>query len=249
MRPVNREQRTGVKECEQPRGCSHSTIVKKPKFHFLLFLVAFYALWILRATWFYSRVDLSIPDNGWRLVFSNGIKFVLWILPAMAYLLWHDRQKPLASMKVNTRVDRRGFMIGVGLSSVYLLGIILYEYFTSQRTLAGLMNSTPLNFLGTLASVFFSPFSEELLFRGFVLPKLCEGLRFWPANLLQAVLFAAIHWPNWVWVGGFHWSLVTTSVSILLLSLLLRWLTHQTNSIWPAVGVHIANNLLAAFLR
>jgi membrane protease YdiL (CAAX protease family) len=73
-------------------------------------------------------------------------------------------------------------------------------------------------------------------------------LSFWSANLVQAALFTSIHWPNWLWVGGFHWSLVMTSVSIFLLGLLLGWLTRRTNSIWPAVAAHILNNFLAAFL-
>jgi len=31
--------------------------------------------------------------------------------------------------------------------------------------------------------------------------------------------------------------------------MLVGWLTRRTNSIWLAVGVHIANNFLTAFLR
>jgi uncharacterized protein len=222
--------------------------MQKSKLHFWLFLVVFFAAWILRATWFYAWVDLSIPNPTWRLVFSNGLKFILWVLPAMTYVLWHDRQNPFITMKVSTRVDRRGVLIGVGISVVYLTSITLFEYLTSHQSLAPLFRAAPLTILGTLASISFSPVSEELLFRGFVLPRLNEKTRFWPANLVQAVLFVAIHWPNWIWVGGFHWSLVTTSVSILLLGLLFGWLTRRTNSIWPGVAVHIANNFLTAFL-
>jgi uncharacterized protein len=223
--------------------------VQTSKFHFLIFLVAFFATWILRATWFYARVDLSILDPTWRLVFSNGLKFVLWVLLAAAFVFWHDRQNPLRIMKASTRVDWRGLLIGTGVSIIYLSGIILFEYITSQHTLTALLQAAPLTILGTLAGVFFSPVSEELFFRGFVLPKLNENMSFWAANLVQAGLFGAIHWPNWIWTGGMHWSLVTTSASILLLGLLFGWLTRRTNSIWPAVGVHIANNFLAAFLR
>ena len=175
-------------------------------------------------------------------------QIVLWVLPAVAYVLWHDRQNPLATMKVSTRINRRGVLIGIGVSAVYLACVYIFEYFTSHQTLAPLLRAAPLTILGILASVFFSPISEELLFRGFVLPKLNETMGFWQANLVQAALFTAIHWPNWIWVDGFHWSLVTTSVSIFILSLLLGWLTRRTNSIWPAVAAHILNNFLAAFL-
>jgi hypothetical protein len=118
----------------------------------------------------------------------------------------------------------------------------------THQSLTPLSRAAPLVILGTLASSFFSPEFEELLFRGFVLPKLNESLPFWPANLLQAALFAAIHWPNWLWVGGLHWSLVPPSISIFILGVLLGWLTRRTNSIWPAVVVHMVNNFIAAFL-
>jgi uncharacterized protein len=223
-------------------------IMQKSKFHFWLFLVAFYAAWILRATWFYSQVDLSIPDNAWRLVFSNGMKFLLWVLPAAAYVLWHDRQSPLVTMKINSRLDRQGLFVGFGVSLAYFAGVIIFEYFTSHRTLAPLLRAAPSTILSTLTSTFFSPISEELFFRGFVLPKLNESMRFWLANLIQAVLFTAIHWPNWIWVSGFQWSLIATSASIFLLGMFLGWLTRRTDSIWPVVTMHIVNNFLAAFL-
>ncbi len=222
--------------------------MQKSSYHFWLFLLAFYAAWILRATWFYSWVDLSIPDPLWRLVFSNALKFILWVLPAAAYVVWHDRQNPFITMKVSTRINLRGVLTGVGISVMYLASITLFEYLIFHHSLAALFHTAPLTILGTLASLSFSPITEELFFRGFVLPKLNENISFWQANLIQAIFFVAIHWPNWIWVGGFHWSLVATSVSILLLGLFLGWLTHRTNSIWPAMGVHIANNFLAAFL-
>ena len=228
-------------------SCSHSSTMKSSNFHFRLFLAAFYATWILRATWFYSRVDLSIVEPAWRLVFSNGMKFSLWVVPAVVYVLWHDRQNPLETMRVKSRVDQRGVLIGMGVSVGYLAGISLFEYFISHQTLAALLRVPPFTILGTLASQFFSPVSEELFFRGFVLPKLNESMGFWRANLVQAILFTAVHWPNWVWMGGIHWDLAATSASILLLGLLFGWLTRRTNSIWPAVSVHIANNFLAAF--
>jgi membrane protease YdiL (CAAX protease family) len=222
--------------------------MQKPKYHFWIFLLAFYLTWIFRATWFYSRVDLAIPDSTGRLLFSAGIKFVLWVLPAVVYILWHDRQNPLLTMKITTRIAPSGLLIGVLLSALYFACILLYAYLISHQTLASLLRASTATLLGTLPGVLFSPLYEELFFRGLVLPTLNASLRFWPANLLQAVLFTAIHWPNWLWLGGFHASLLITSVSILLLGLFFGWLTRRTNSIWPAVAMHMLNNFLAAFL-
>jgi len=139
--------------------------MQRSKYHFWLFLVAIYVVWILRATWFYSWVDLSIPDPTWRLVFSNGLKFILWVIPAAVYVVWHDRQNPFITMKISTRINLRGVLIGMGISVVYLASITLFEYLTSHQTLVPLFRAAPLTILGTLASISFSPVSEELFFR------------------------------------------------------------------------------------
>ncbi len=220
----------------------------RPNLHFWFFLVGFYTIWIFRATWFYSWVDLGIQNMGWRLAFSLGIKFLLWVIPPAAYIHWHDHQNPVQVMRIKSPINRRGLLLASAISIAYLAGIVLFEYFTTGRTLVPLLHAAPLPLLGTLASISVSAWIEELFFRGFVLPKLTETNRFWVSNLMQALLFVAVHWPNWLWTDGFQWSLFITSASIMLLALLLGWLTRRTNSIWPAVVVHIANNIIAAFL-
>ena len=230
------------------RPPSQHSSMKHPKWGFWLFLVAFYAFWILRATWFYSWADLSIPDPTWRMVFSDGVKFALWVVPAAVFVVWHDRQNPLKTMKVTTRMDPRGLLIGLGVSLGYFACQLLFAFFSAHQTLGPLLRAAPLTILGTLGDKFFSPICEELFFRGFVLPSLDQNMPFWPANLLQAVLFTAIHWPNWLWMSGLQVGRVATSLSILLLGLFFGWLTRRTNSVWPAVAMHILNNFIAAFL-
>ena len=105
------------------------------------------------------------------------------------------------------------------------------------------------DWLTALAFIFFSPISEEILFRGFVLHQFADRLRFWAANLITAVLFTLIHWPFWVWRNGFHPSILQNSAGILLLAILLGYVVKLTGSLWPAVALHIANNMLAHFLH
>jgi membrane protease YdiL (CAAX protease family) len=99
-----------------------------------------------------------------------------------------------------------------------------------------------------LAAVFISPVTEEIFFRGLVFGKFLENHRLSIANLLQSLLFTAMHCPNWIWVQGLTSNLVILSVSIFALALLLGWVTFYSNSIWPAIGIHILNNFIVAFL-
>lgn len=226
---------------------AHLDLKTAPK-TFLLFFLLFYITWAVRATVFYSAVDLSIPEGPGRWFFSNGVKFLLWVLPAAAYILWLERDNPLTSMKITTRMDRRGLAIGSVVSLLFFVAIFTFEKFTSGRTLAPLLQASPTAWLATLAQVFFSPIVEETLFRGFVLPQLAARMGFWKANLLQALLFTAMHWPNWIWVNGLGPGILSSSISVFAIAVLLGWLLQRTNSIWPPVVVHIVNNFLVSFM-
>lgn len=89
---------------------------------------------------------------------------------------------------------------------------------------------------------------EEILFRGLVLRELTERFDFLTANLVTALLFVAIHWPNWLWMYGYQNWMPATALAIFLLALLLGMLVRITGSIWPSVGAHAANNLIARLI-
>lgn len=74
---------------------------------------------------------------------------------------------------------------------------------------------------------------EELSFRGYVLFTLARGIGFWPASLLLAVLFGAVHKGN---PGEGPLGLGMAAGVALLFSFSL-W---RTGSLWWAIGFHAA---------
>ncbi|MBI5352231.1 MAG: CPBP family intramembrane metalloprotease [Chloroflexi bacterium] len=222
-------------------------VIFKPH-SFIWFFIIFYIVWVIRATVFYSVVDTLIPTDGWRLVFSNFMKFFLWVLPAAAYIIWKEKANPLEVMKVNTHLDRRGLITAACGSSLFFVIMFTIQYIVSKQTLTSLLHASPLAILSSLTTTFVSPIIEELLFRGFVLWKLNQRFSFGTANIIQALLFTSIHWPFWIWTKGFQPALLITSLSLTIIALFLGWVCKRTNSIWPPVLVHIVNNFLAGFL-
>ena len=82
---------------------------------------------------------------------------------------------------------------------------------------------------GTLRSLLVLPLAEELVFRG-VLLRLLRPLGEHPANLCQAVLFAALH------------GTLTEKCYALGMGLIFGWAAEQTDSPVPGVVLHILNN-------
>jgi len=216
---------------------------------FSIFFLIFYLVWVFRATIFFGAVDKTIADDTLRLVFGNIIKFILWVIPAAVFVFRVDKQNPLDALKVTTEPDRGGLISATMVTLLYFIIVFVAEkYLISGRTLASLLQASPLLLLSTLAQVFFSPISEELLFRGFVLPKLNKRFSFWQANVIQSLLFTAMHLPNWIWVNGPQLWLITMSISVFIIAMLFGWILRRTNSIWPPIVVHIVNNFLVSFL-
>lgn len=74
-------------------------------------------------------------------------------------------------------------------------------------------------------------FAEEYFLRGYMLYTLADGIGFWPAAIVLAILFGVGHSPN---PGETRVGLVATVVFALFASLTLR----LTGSLWLAVGAH-----------
>ena len=78
-----------------------------------------------------------------------------------------------------------------------------------------------------------APFAEEFLFRGIIYNTLKKKISIKWTIIIQAVLF-----------GVFHGNLIQGSYATLL-GIVFGYVTYKTKSLWPAVIIHMVNNLIA----
>ena len=83
------------------------------------------------------------------------------------------------------------------------------------------------------ALALWTPFTEEVFFRGFIFPGLAHRLGSGWAIVASAVVFSLFHIDPRV-MGP-----------IFVTGLLLAWLYHQTGSLWPSVAAHAGQNAIA----
>jgi membrane protease YdiL (CAAX protease family) len=74
-------------------------------------------------------------------------------------------------------------------------------------------------------------FFEEFSFRGYFLYTVADGIGFWPAAIIQAILFARVHMGNG---GETRVGIVATGIFALFAAATL-W---RTGNLWLAVGAH-----------
>ena len=214
--------------------------------YFIFFIILFLVIWTLRATVFYS-IDVGFESPVNRKIYSESVKILFWTIPVFLFLIIVDKTNPFQALKLSTRLRSSGWIVPVAGLIGYFVTTLVFEYFAHRRSLD--LSSGAVGLFGSLANVSITPFSEEILFRGFILGKLSEMTSFAKANVITSILFIAIHQPNWLWVNGFQPWIPVVSGGIFILSLLLGWLVRRTNSLYPAIAGHIINNFIAILLK
>jgi len=213
---------------------------------FWLFVAGFFVVWTLRATVFYT-FDKQLASPQWKYLYSNAMKFLLWVAPSIAFLYLRKQPKPFHFLGLLGKISRENVLKAMGWIALFFGMMIAIEYFVQGRSLYKLFEADGQKWYGVILFVAFSPLFEEILFRGLILNQLREATSFWKANLITSVLFVLIHWPYWIWHNGFSTSTAVTSASLFIVSLFFGYLVKVTNSIWPSTIAHIINNVLASF--
>lgn len=214
---------------------------------FVIYIVVFFVVWALRATVF-IHIDESIGSDLGKNLYSNALKFTLWTLPVFITLA-ALRMKPLTYTKLTTPVNWRGLIVSSIVVLLWLSLVVIGESVISGKSVGVLLSQKAPAWLGILAGVSLSPVWEEILFRGFFLNRLNENLGFWKSNLISAFLFMLAHLPYWVSKNGLSGPVIKDLVNVFLLGLLFGWVMKKTNSLWPAIGAHIANNFLSGLIH
>jgi hypothetical protein len=211
-----------------------------------LFLAAFFVLWTLRATVFYS-VDESIASPTLRAAYADLLKLVVWVLPAAAFAYWLRSARPAKYLGLSVVPSLRNRWLCLAVTVIFLLAVALFEFTTGGKSFSGAMLAS-LPLVLALLQLVISPLLEELLFRGLVMKELMTLLPTYLANVLTSLLFVGAHLPFWLSHGGLTQATISNAFGVFVFSLVACWLFARTGSIWPPTFAHIANNILSALL-
>ena len=193
--------------------------------------------WI-SAFWFLfggTGVYLILDQSDFTLVLTSCTNQLL----ALTYLLSSgvgSTPNPLPSSKQMYKWV--GISILIGVSSLVISGLLL-EFFESlggevqQQGLVNLMtDGTPLEKMFTMVLVVgLAPISEELVFRGTLLPWMIDKIGEWKGIVITGVLFGLMHFETWSAVPP-----------LILFGIVLGWWARHTGWIVFPILAHFCNN-------
>ena len=172
------------------------------------FLSAVGVVWVLRATVLF-RIDLALPVGPWRWWYSTAWKIAAFVLPAYGYLRIRGRSSPSEDMGLSRIPSLRGWLEALAATGAYMAAMVVIAVLLEGKVFRTSGQPAYWQVLTTLVAASPSALSEEILFRGLILPELAGKWGAGKASLATALLFAAIHLPHWLWMQGMNTGVLT----------------------------------------
>ncbi len=198
------------------------------------YLLAFYAAW----SCYMLLVTPRMGHGPLYLLLENMAKLAIWTVPVLLLIRYVDKKDPLAFLKLRQNV-RRGVLYGL------LFGSLVAAYLIAQRLVTG-FHGFDLGFAWSqwIGGVVLIGFTEEVVFRGFILSRLLSVARFSWANLATSLLFVLVHFPRWIRDGQLaSASIIGAMLYILAFSYLQGYVLKKSGSLWSCFLVHSIGNM------
>ena len=191
----------------------------------MLLYLGFMAIWTIAVVAVWKLGLLPEPGRRW-------FRTTAWIGAVVIWIVWQRPPSPAKWLGLLPVRPRELALAMIAFSGLFGWNFFRVSMVTSP--LERLATATP----GILLWSFISVFVEELLFRGVIQTRLAERLVPSIAIFIAAMLFLVIHIPGWIIL-----SIAPSAVTVFAIGLICGVLRHWSQSLWPAVRTHWANNL------
>jgi len=211
---------------------------------FAVYIVLFLIIWVasgIAVSILYARSNLE--ETQLTLLTLNECPLLAAAVGAMLLSTRFVDRRPLRTFGIGfipgwkwdlgAGLGLAAGMVAVLVAGCYAVGYVSIHWTGGQVRVPTLLLTAGLLLLAAL--------TEELVFRGFPLQILAEGMGRWPAVIGMSALFGAMHLnnPNASWLGS-----VNTVVAGILLSLAYV----KRRSLWFPYGIHVGWNVGLGFI-
>jgi membrane protease YdiL (CAAX protease family) len=170
------------------------------------------------------------------IAFVEAQYFIIALIPTLLFALY-ERRSPLSyGLMLSRAFDAptwEGLAAGIVMPGAVALGMLALGGM-QLHGLATTGSALALSLLGWIGANICVGIAEEFWFRHYFLNSLWRSLGFWPASLIVAAVFAAIHYFN---KPGEN---VSDVISLVAFSMMLCYSVLRTGALWFAVGLHAA---------
>lgn len=204
---------------------------------FLLYVAVFVAALYATA----ASLSVILPEDLTGELAFLGLNAVALAVPAVVATIFMirfvDHVPPLAFGVGFHERWGRDFGLGLALAASMVAALVgAFAITGTLRVSLSAGDTTVSTVSGVVLVLFVSAANEELVFRGYPLQVLMNGIGRWPAVVVMSAIFGLGHYlnPNATWLG---------SANTFLAGILLCLAYVRTRSLWFPYGIHIGWNV------
>lgn len=185
-----------------------------------------------------SEQDRLIKLSAWWSTISFAVAFIVsFILISRNKQFWEVFKGEKASIGASIGWGIIGFfLVFLGQTIGAYIELALGIDMGSENTEA-IMGVTKVAPIMIIATVFFGPILEELVFRRVIFGSIIQNYNFWIASIISAIVFAAIH------MDFTHILLYT------ICGMIFAFLYHKTKRLLTPIIAHILLNGFVTFIQ
>ena len=211
---------------------------------FLAFVILFLIIWVaagIAISVIYARSNL--PETDLTFLYMNEFALFSSAIGALFISIRFIDHRPARAFGIGF-IPRWAIHLAAGLAlaaamlATLLAGCLIFGHVNIQWSERQFPASA---ILATFGLLLLAAATEELVFRGFPLQILVDGMGQWPAVIAMSVLFGAMHRGN---PNASLLSTANTTAAGILLSLAYV----RTRSLWLPYGIHFGWNLGLGFI-
>lgn len=185
-----------------------------------------------------SEQDKLIKLSAWWSTISFAVAFIVsFILISRNKQFWEVFKGEKASIGASIGWGVIGFfLVFLGQTIGAYIELALGIDMGSENTEA-IMDVTKVAPIMIIATVFFGPILEELVFRRVIFGSIIQNYNFWIASIISAIVFAAIH------MDFTHILLYT------ICGMIFAFLYHKTKRLLTPIIAHVLLNGFVTFIQ
>jgi membrane protease YdiL (CAAX protease family) len=196
------------------------------------------------AQWIINTYHIEPVLSAANIAFAETINLVFALVATAIFAMFEQRGLGAYGLPLRRAAGANtweGFIAGLAMAGAVAMGM----YLLGGMQIHGLaMTGQALAMAGLawLGANVLVGLAEELWFRAYFLQSLWKSIGFWPASIVIAAIFAALHY--FFKEGENVWDVIT----LVSLSMMLCYSVKRTGTLWFAVGFHIAFDFMQFFV-
>lgn len=189
---------------------------------------------------------LSIPENlsAASIGFMEAVNLIVGLVCTSLFMIVERKGFGAYGLPLRRAFGANtweGFVAGIVMAGAVAAGMVALGGMQIHG-LALTGQALALSALAWLGANVLVGLAEELWFRAYFLQSLWKSIGFWPASLVIAAIFAALHY--FFKEGENIWDVIT----LVSISLMICYSVKRTGTLWFAAGFHIAFDFMQFFV-